>query len=206
MPKPSATPTSQRSPWGITVPPAITSSINVCLGFGSGEGTIDHAVPFQCNTRLVIFEGPKPVGISECPNIVCGHGDDSAKLVGDGLGVGAAHIGARHHRPTCAVPVLDESFLRPVLIQCFHEKSNRPGVIRSDSGNSEKVYLSIAGAGTGHHAPCRTVKVLDKCCSKGYGSDGPDIVGRVRGDTKYKTVQGRFVDRSCPGSSVEVLK
>src|SRR6266853_463228 len=58
VPKPSATPTSQRFPWGITVPPAITSSISVCLGFGSGEGTIDHAVPFQCNTRLVIFEGP----------------------------------------------------------------------------------------------------------------------------------------------------
>ena len=56
VPKPSATPISQRFPWGITVPPAITSSISVCLGFGSGEGTIDQAVPFQCNTRLVVFE------------------------------------------------------------------------------------------------------------------------------------------------------
>src|ERR1700693_5825018 len=56
--KPPAPPTSQRVPWGITVPPAITSSISVCLGFGLGEVTIDHVEPFQCNTRLVIFEGP----------------------------------------------------------------------------------------------------------------------------------------------------
>src|ERR1700726_787442 len=58
VPKPSATPTSQRFPWGITVPPVITSSMSVCLGFGLGELTIDHAAPFQCNTRFVIFEGP----------------------------------------------------------------------------------------------------------------------------------------------------
>src|ERR1035441_7199501 len=59
-PKPSATPTSQRFPWGSTVPPSITSStICRCLGFGSGEGTIDHFVPSQCITRLVICSGPK---------------------------------------------------------------------------------------------------------------------------------------------------
>src|SRR5579872_1039179 len=99
------------------------------IRIGRGHDCPPLTIPVQ--HKVGDLRGSERVSITECPNIVCGHGDYSAKLVGDGCTVRPANIGAWHHNPARTVPVLDERLLRPILVDRLYEKPNCPGVIGS---------------------------------------------------------------------------
>ena len=136
-PKPSATPTSQRFPWGSTVPPSITSStIFRFLGLGFGEGTIDHFVPSQCITRLVIFSGPKAsvspnaqMSFAETATIPRSSFEVVVELFPPMLGLG-------DYLPARSIPVLDQRLLRTILIDGRDVESHCPNVVRGNRCNS----------------------------------------------------------------------